>query len=55
MKKIKNEDEYAKASERADELYGAKLNTVQKQELDELLVALKAYEDEFVKMLRENS
>ena len=51
---IKNEDEYARASQRADELYGAKKNAPQRQELEELLAALKAYEYEFVRMLREN-
>ncbi len=51
---IKNEDDYAQASQRADELYGAKENSPQKKELDELLVAIKEYEYEFVRMLREN-
>lgn len=54
MNPIKNESEYAKVSERADELYGAKPGTPQKAELDELLAAIKEYEYEFVRMLREN-
>lgn len=54
MTDLKNEDDYAKASERADELFGAKPGTPQYQELDELLRALKEYEYAFVKMLREN-
>ena len=51
---IKNEDDYARASQRADELYGAGVNSPQKQELDALLAAIKAYEYAFVKMLKEN-
>lgn len=51
---IKNEDEYARASQRADDLYGVGDDSPQKKELDELLAALKAYEYEFVRMLREN-
>jgi HTH-type transcriptional regulator/antitoxin HigA len=54
MKKIENEDDYARASQRADELCGAGENSPQKQELDELLAAIKEYEYEFVRMLREN-
>lgn len=54
MTEIKNEDDYAKASERADELFGARAGTPQQQELDELLRVLKDYEYAFVKMLREN-
>ncbi len=54
MKKIKNEDDYAKASQRADDLYGAEENSPQKKELVELLAAIKEYEYEFVRMLREN-
>lgn len=53
MQEISNETEYAIASERADALYGAKPDTPEKKELDELLAALKAYEYEFVRMLRE--
>ena len=54
MTKIKNEDDYAQASDRADALYGAAEGTPQKQELDELLAALRAYEADFVRMLKEN-
>ncbi|TDB64060.1 hypothetical protein [Arundinibacter roseus] len=49
---IKNESDYEKASERAEELMGAKPGTAGKKELDQLLKALKAYEDDFVNMLR---
>lgn len=52
--RIENEDEYARASQRADELYGGAINSSQKKELDELLAAIEAYEYEFVRMLREN-
>lgn len=57
MIEIKNEGDYEKASERADELYDKKpaAGTPEKKELDELLKALKAYEDDFVKMLKDNS
>lgn len=55
MIEITNESDYAQASERADALYGAAEGTPQKKELDELLAALKAYEQEFVRMLKENS
>lgn len=51
---INNEDDYARASQRADELYGAEKSATQKQELEELLVVIKEYEYEFVRMLREN-
>lgn len=54
MTKITNESEYAQASDRADALYGAAEGTPQKQELDELLAALRAYEADFVRMLKEN-
>jgi len=54
MIEIRNESEYAQASERADALYGAAAGTPQKKELDELLVALKAYEEDFIRMLKEN-
>ena len=54
MTKITNESEYAQASDRADTLYGAAEGTPQKQELDELLAALRAYEADFVRMLKEN-
>lgn len=54
MLKIKNESDYEKASERADELYEKKhaVGSAEKKELDELLKALKAYEDVFIKMLK---
>jgi antitoxin component HigA of HigAB toxin-antitoxin module len=54
---LKNESDYEQASERADELYAKKPapGSPEKKELDELLKALKAYEDDFVKMLKDNS
>ncbi|WP_373331104.1 hypothetical protein [Salmonirosea aquatica] len=52
---ITNESEYAQASERADALYGAPAGTPQRKELEELLAALKAYEEAFIRMLKENS
>lgn len=54
--KINNESDYEKAAERADELYEKRPapGTAEKKELDELLKALKAYEDDFVKMLKVN-
>lgn len=57
MLKLKNESDYEKASERADELYAQKpaAGTPEKKELDELMKALKAYEDDFVKMLKDHS
>ena len=51
---LKNESDYEKASERIEEIYGAKTGTPEKKELDELLKAVKAYEDDFVKFLRDN-
>jgi len=51
---LKNESDYEKASERIEEIYGAKAGTPEKKELDELLKAVKAYEDDFVKFLRDN-
>ncbi len=53
MIKIKNEAEYEKASERADKLYNAKKGSSDHKELQALLKALKAYEDDFVKMLKD--
>ncbi|WP_201747694.1 hypothetical protein [Dyadobacter flavalbus] len=50
--KISNESEYEKASERADEIYGAKKGSPEEKELKELLKAIKEYEDDFVKMLK---
>ena len=55
MPEIKNETDYAHASERADALYGAPEGTPQKKELDELLTALKSYEADFIRMLKENT
>lgn len=54
---LKNESDYEQASERADELYAKKpaSGSPEKKELDELLRALKAYEDDFIKMLKDNS
>ena len=53
--KITNESEYEKASERADELFDAKKGTPEEKELQELLKAIKEYEDDFVRMLRDNN
>ena len=53
--KITNESEYEKASERADEIFDAKKGTPEEKELQELLKAIKEYEDDFVRMLRENN
>jgi len=50
--KINNESEYEKASERADEIFGAKKGSPEEKELQELLKAIKEYEDDFVKMLK---
>lgn len=52
---IKNESDYEKASERAEEIFHAKEGTPEKEELKLLLKALRAYEDDFVRMLKENS
>jgi SpoVK/Ycf46/Vps4 family AAA+-type ATPase len=51
---IKNETDYEKASERADEIFGAKKGTPEYNELQELLKAIKVYEDDFIRMLKEN-
>jgi hypothetical protein len=53
--KIENESDYEKASERADEIFGAKKGTPEHKELENLLKALKAYEDDFVKMLKDHN
>ncbi len=53
MKEIKNESEYEKASDRADEIFNAKKGTPEYTELQDLLKALKKYDDDFVKMLKE--
>ena len=53
--KITNESEYEKASERADEIFNAKKGTPEAKELEELLKAIKEYEDDFVRMLRDNN
>lgn len=50
---IKNETEYEKASERAEEIYNAKKESKEFEELQVLLKALKAYEDDFVRMLKD--
>jgi antitoxin component HigA of HigAB toxin-antitoxin module len=52
---IKNESDYEKATERADEIFGAKKGTPEEKELQALLKAIKAYEDDFIKMLRDNN
>jgi 5'-deoxynucleotidase YfbR-like HD superfamily hydrolase len=51
---IKNEAEYEKFSDRADEIFNAKKGTPEHVELQELLKALRKYEDDFVKMLKDN-
>jgi len=50
---IKNESDYEKASDIADEIFDAKKGTPEFDELQELLKALKKYDDDFVKMLKE--
>ncbi len=50
---IKNESQYEKASDRADTIFSAKKGTKEFDELQELLKALKKYDDDFVKMLKE--
>lgn len=52
MKEIKNESDYEKASDRADAIFNAKKETPEYAELQDLLKALKQYEDDFVKMLK---
>ena len=52
--KINNESEYEKASERADEIFSAKKGSPEEQELKELLKAIKDYDDDFIRMLKEN-
>ncbi|GAB3166949.1 hypothetical protein GCM10027291_13550 [Telluribacter humicola] len=54
MIKINNESEYEKASERVEEIYNAKPGTPEKKELDELLKAIKEYDEAFIRMLRDN-
>lgn len=49
---IKNESEYEKASDRADVIFNAQKGTKEYDELQVLLKALKKYEDDFVKMLK---
>ena len=49
---LKNESEYEKASDRADEIFNAREDTPQYDELQELLKALKKYDDDFTKMLK---
>lgn len=50
---IKNESAYEKASDRADEIFNAKKSTPEYDELQELLKALKKYDDDFVRLLKE--
>ncbi len=52
--KIKNETDYEKASDRADEIFRAKKGTPEHAELQELLKALKEYEDDFIQMLKDH-
>ena len=52
--KIKNETDYEKAQERADEIFGAKKGSPEDKELQELLKAIKEYDDDFIRMLRDN-
>lgn len=54
MQELKNESEYEKASDRADEIFNVKEGTLEYVELQDLLKALKKYEDDFVKMLKGN-
>jgi hypothetical protein len=54
MIEIKNESDYEKAAQRAESLEGAKAGTPEKKELDELTKAMKEYEDDFVRMLKDN-
>jgi 5'-deoxynucleotidase YfbR-like HD superfamily hydrolase len=49
---IKNETEYEKASERAEQIFHAKKGTKEFEELQVLIKALKEYEDDFVRMLK---
>jgi antitoxin component HigA of HigAB toxin-antitoxin module len=49
---IKNETEYEKASARAEEIFTAKPGTAEYEELKILLKDLKAYEQDFVNMLK---
>jgi hypothetical protein len=55
MKEIKNESEYEKASDRADAIFNAKKGTKEYDELQALLKALKKYDDDFVKMLKDSN
>ena len=55
MKEITNESEYEKTSDRADEIFNAKKGTHEHDELQELLKALKKYDDDFVKMLKDSN
>ena len=50
---IKNESDYEKASDRADEIFNAKKGTPEFDELQELLKVLKKYDDDFVRMLKD--
>ena len=50
---IKNESDYEKASDRADEIFDAKKGTIEFDELRELLKVLKKYDDDFVRMLKD--
>lgn len=54
---IKNESDYEKAAEQAEQLYEKKpaVGTPEKSQLDELTKALKEYENDFIRMLKENS
>ena len=51
---IKNETDYEKAQERADAIFGAKKGSPEDKELQELLKAIKEYDDDFIRMLRDN-
>jgi len=50
---IKNESDYEKASDRADEIFSARKGTPEFDELQELLKVLKKYDDDFVRMLKD--
>jgi HTH-type transcriptional regulator/antitoxin HigA len=45
MKSIKTEEEYNQSIKRLDEIFDAKNNTKEGGELDELILAIKEYED----------
>jgi hypothetical protein len=52
--KLQNETDYEKALERAEELETAKKGSPEEAERKTLEKAIKDYEDDFVRMLRDN-